>query len=84
MKSSLLSLYMSKMKSARQLANACANFKELQRVGERGEKGEENKGRGEGKEKHSLQTMLLGEYNVGPGKKPQQHQEQQTLVHHPT
>jgi len=37
----------------------------------------EGKRRGEGK-KHSLQTMLFGEYNVGPGKKPQQHQEQQT------
>jgi len=26
--------------------------------------------------KHSHQTMLLGEYNVGPGKKTSAHQEQ--------
>ena len=34
-------------------------------------KGAGDKWRGEGGKKHSHQTMLLGEYNVGPGKKPQ-------------
>jgi len=53
---------MSTTKLAWQLANACANFEELQR-GEREEKGEETKGEGRGK-KHSVQTMLLKENNV--------------------
>ena len=58
----LLSLHISTTKIS-PAAYACANFKELHRVGREGRK---NKGRGEGEKKH--RTMLLREYNVGPGK----------------
>ena len=48
-KSSLLSLYMSTTKLAQQLANACTNFEELQRVGREGRKGRKTREREEGK-----------------------------------
>ena len=58
-------------------------LKSCKEWGESGERGG-NQGRGEGKKHTASRLRSLKEYNVEPGKKPQQHQEQQTLAHHPT